>query len=187
MIVLTKRVSQGKRRGRNIPFLKRRKPRKFRTSNLKRLGSEFFDREHSAKYILQQATLKKGGRSIAEKIARGLLVQLKKRHKNRNNSLAFTALLHSAKVLVYFRSKKLGSMTYKIPVNLSPRKGMHTVVRLLTGHTGTLSGRSSVDRLADELMLLASKRGSAYKKRVEIHKLGMSGVPYLRYLRKDKA
>ena len=149
----------------------------------KKFESSFFNNETDGRFLFQQFAIKKGKKNYAEKIAKGVLDNLKKRYKNVNHAKSFTTLLRTYRIFVSFKSVKKAAMIHKVPIKLNKLKGMKKLVRLLISQARVNHGRTSLENLNEALFSLSYGKGNIFKKRLEIHKLGISGLPYLKFMK----
>lgn len=136
-------------------------------------------------FLLQQMGIRKGNKSESTKRANNILLTLKKKYPNRDAHALVTDLLMQYRALIYLRSKKLGSVTYKIPISLYKGKGMRVVARWLMSNDKPKKSKDTREAYKEQLVNLLRKQSDILKKRSELHKLGFSGIPYLTYIKRD--
>lgn len=142
-------------------------------------GLEFYVR-----FMIQQVNIKKGKKAKAVKIVDNLISYLKKKYRKRDHNMLLGEVFENAKVLVHLRSKRVGSMVYKVPVNLRYYKAMRLVARWLSSQRRSSPGKNSFENVREELLSLIHKRGVVFKKRTELLREAHSGIPYLKYLQR---
>ena len=111
-----------------------------------------------------------GKKSVAETIVYGALDHMKT--KTGQDSLQlFHDALENVKPSVEVRSRRVGSATYQVPVEVRNVRAQALGIRWIIGSARKRSETTMTARLAAELMDAANNRGSAVKKREDTHKM----------------
>lgn len=181
---------QGKKKGRNFLFLRRFKRLNKYINKSKLLETTIFNhKERIGKNILQQVNIRRGDKTKSFKLVNNILLFIKKRYKNQNANSILNSILYKCRILIYFRYKKLGKNKQEIPVDLYTRKGVRALSRwlCLTGTTRSNPKKSSSENIFVELVSMRKiKNSKILKKRKDMNKLGLSSIPYLKYLKRQK-
>jgi len=149
----------------------------------KKVEIRIFTNELDGRFLFQQFAIKRGKKCTAEKIAKNVLDNIKKKLKNKNHAKCFTSLIKRYRMLISFKSVKKAAMIHKVPVKLSRLKGMKKLVRLLIEQSRINHSKASIENYNEAIFSLKEGRGNVFKKRLEIHKLGLSGLPYLKFMK----
>jgi len=111
-----------------------------------------------------------GKKSIAEKIVYGALDSIKTKTKTDPMQL-FEKALESIQPLVEVKSRRVGGATYQVPVEVRPARRSALAMRWLVDYSRKRNEKSMALRLAGEILDASSGKGSAVKKREEVHKM----------------
>jgi small subunit ribosomal protein S7 len=86
------------------------------------------------------------------------------------------------KPLVEVKSKRVGGSTYQVPVEVSSSRSLSLALRWLIHAARKRAGeKAMVDKLSAELIDAYSKKGSAYKKREDTHKMAEANKAFSHY------
>lgn len=83
----------------------------------------------------------------------------------------FHKALKNVKPQVEVRSRRVGGATYQVPVEVRFERGQALAMRWIIDSARKRGETTMIDRLAGELLDAANERGSAVKKRDDIHKM----------------
>ena len=83
----------------------------------------------------------------------------------------FRLAIENTKPLLEVKSRRVGGSNYQVPVEVRPERRQALAYRWLIEFARKRPGRSMMERLAGELMDAAQKRGSAVKRKEDVHKL----------------
>lgn len=121
-----------------------------------------------------------GKRSVAEKIMYGALEKIEQKTSEKGLEV-FQKALENVKPLVEVRSRRVGGATYQVPVEVRPARQQTLSLRWLIEHARKRNERTMVDRLANELIDAANERGSAFKKKEDVHKMAEANKAFAHY------
>ncbi|HYA36649.1 MAG TPA: 30S ribosomal protein S7 [Candidatus Methylomirabilis sp.] len=137
-----------------------------------------FRNETVAKFI--NVVMKSGKKSVAEKIVYGALNTMAERSKKDPIEL-FNQALTNVRPLVEVKSRRVGGATYQVPVEVRSGRQTALAMRWVVEAARERSGKSMATRMADELMDAAEKRGSAVKKREDVHRMAEANKAFSHY------
>ena len=121
-----------------------------------------------------------GKKSVAEKIVYGALDVVSE--KSGKDALeAFEAALDNIAPLVEVKSRRVGGATYQVPVEVRPDRRHALAMRWLVEHSRSRGEKSMALRLAGEIMDAAEGRGSAVKKREDVHRMAEANRAFSHY------
>lgn len=83
----------------------------------------------------------------------------------------FKKAMNNIKPAVEVKSRRIGGATYQVPVEVRPNRKQSLALRWLRDYSRARSGKSMVEKLADELIDAANNRGGAVKKREDVYKM----------------
>ena len=111
-----------------------------------------------------------GKKSIAEKIVYSALDIVSERSGS-DPLEVFEAALEAIAPMVEVKSRRVGGATYQVPVEVRAERRSALAMRWLVEHSRARGEKSMVLRLAGEITDAAEGRGSAVKKREDVHRM----------------
>ncbi len=124
--------------------------------------------------------MKDGKKSLAERIVYGALSRVEKKHGS-DPFKAFTDGMNNVKPFVEVTSVRVGGANYQVPSPVDERRGYALATRWLINAASKRSGRSMIEKLAEELFDAANNRGVAIKKREDTHKMAESNKAFAHF------
>lgn len=121
-----------------------------------------------------------GKKSVAEKIVYGALDIVGER-TGKDALETFEAALENIAPLVEVKSRRVGGATYQVPVEVRPERRSALAMRWLVEHSRKRGEKSMVLRLAGEIADAAENRGSAVKKREDVHRMAEANKAFSHY------
>ena len=121
-----------------------------------------------------------GKKSVAEKIVYGALDTVTE--KVGGDAIeSFESALDAIAPLVEVKSRRVGGATYQVPVEVRPERRHALAMRWLVEHSRKRGEKSMALRLAGEIMDAAQGRGSAVKKREDVHRMAEANKAFSHY------
>ena len=111
-----------------------------------------------------------GKRSTAEKILYDALEKIKSKSKE-DPLKVFNTAINNVKPNLECRSRRVGGATYQVPIEVRPSRRQALAMRWLVEAARKRSEKSMDQRLAGELSDAAEGKGSAVKKREDVHRM----------------
>ena len=111
-----------------------------------------------------------GKKSIAEKIVYGVFEQVEKTLKEDPLGI-FMAALDEVSPVVEVKSRRVGGANYQVPSEFRPSRRQALAMRWIVEAARKRSEKNMNLRLAGELMDASQKKGSAVRKREDVHKM----------------
>ena len=93
----------------------------------------------------------------------------------------FHKALENAQPMVEVKSRRVGGANYQVPVEVASQRKMALSMRWLIQYARQRSGRSMKEKLANELIEAAHQRGSAVKKRDDVHRMAEANKAFSHY------
>jgi len=121
-----------------------------------------------------------GKKSVAEKIVYGALDVVAEK-SGKDPLEAFETALENIAPLVEVKSRRVGGATYQVPVEVRPDRRNALAMRWLVDHSRSRGEKSMALRLAGEVMDAAEGRGSAVKKREDVHRMAEANRAFSHY------
>jgi|TARA_B110000046_G_scaffold184714_1_gene223958 small subunit ribosomal protein S7 len=121
-----------------------------------------------------------GKKSIAESVVYGALDAIAA--KGNDNALEiFDKALESIQPAVEVKSRRVGGATYQVPVEVRPARRMALSMRWLVDAARSRGEKSMAQRLANEMIDAAEGKGSAVKKREDVHRMAEANKAFSHY------
>ena len=121
-----------------------------------------------------------GKKSVAEKIVYGSLDVVAEK-SGKDPLEAFETALENIAPLVEVKSRRVGGATYQVAVEVRPDRRNALAMRWLVDHSRSRGEKSMALRLAGEVMDAAEGRGSAVKKREDVHRMAEANRAFSHY------
>jgi small subunit ribosomal protein S7 len=124
-----------------------------------------------------------GKKSVAERIIYGALDRItEKETKVDDKSLELLEqALENVKPMVEVKSRRVGGATYQVPVEVRPSRRQTLAMRWVIDAARNRSEKSMAHRLAHELMDAAENRGTAVKKKDDVHRMAEANKAFSHY------
>ena len=111
-----------------------------------------------------------GKKSVAERLIYGAFDQIQTK-SGKDPIEVFSLAIENLRPLVEVKSRRVGGANYQVPVEVRPSRRSALAMRWLRD-AARKRGEKSMDlRLAAELMEASENKGSAMKKREEVHRM----------------
>jgi small subunit ribosomal protein S7 len=124
--------------------------------------------------------MRDGKKATAEAIAYDALDQI--REKRGGDPLEVLELaLSNVSPSVEVKSRRVGGATYQVPVEVRPVRRNALAMRWIIDAAKRRGEKTMMGKLANELMDAADKRGSAYKKREDTHRMADANKAFAHY------
>ena len=121
-----------------------------------------------------------GKKSVAERIVYGALDRIQNR-SGKNPREVFEAALEAVSPAVEVKSRRVGGATYQVPVEVRPSRRMALSMRWIVDSARSRSEKSMAMRLAGELQDASEGRGSAVRKREDVHRMAEANRAFAHY------
>jgi len=137
-----------------------------------------YDSTTVAKFI--NRIMIRGQKSTAERIVYNAL-QLTAEQVNSSPEEALERAIKNATPLLMVKSRRVGGATYQVPTEVREDRGRALAMRWLIASARTRRGKSMEERLASELVDAVNGRGTAIKKRDDLHKMAEANKAFAHY------
>ena len=137
-----------------------------------------FGSEDVSKFI--NVIMHSGKKSVAEKIVYGAFEQISTKG-GKDPLEVFLAAVANVKPVVEVKSRRVGGANYQVPVEVRPSRRMALSMRWLREAARKRSEKSMAQRLAGELLEASEGRGSAMKRRDEVHRMAEANKAFSHY------
>jgi small subunit ribosomal protein S7 len=127
-----------------------------------------FGSQELAKFV--NVLMTGGKKSVAERIIYGAFDQIQTK-AGKDPLEVFTAAITNLRPVVEVKSRRVGGANYQVPVEVRPVRRTALAMRWLRDAARKRGEKSMGLRLAAELVEASEGRGSAMKKREEVHRM----------------
>jgi len=121
-----------------------------------------------------------GKKSVAERIVYGALDRVAER-SNEDPLEIFDKALETIQPMVEVKSRRVGGATYQVPVEVRPSRRQALAMRWLADAARRRGEKTMVQRLAGEMLDAADGKGSAVKKREDVHRMAEANKAFSHY------
>ena len=121
-----------------------------------------------------------GKKSVAERIIYGALDQISSKG-NEDPVSVLDQALDNVRPVVEVKSRRVGGATYQVPVEVRPVRRTTLAMRWVLEAARKRSEKSMPLRLAGELLDAAESRGSAVRKREDVHRMAEANKAFSHY------
>ncbi len=111
-----------------------------------------------------------GKKSVAERIVYGALDLVQER-LSKDPLEVFDEALENIAPMVEVKSRRVGGATYQVPVEVRPSRRTALAMRWLVDYSRGRGEKSMRQRLAGEIIDASQGKGSAVKKREDVHRM----------------
>ena len=153
-------------------------PRRRVIGQRKILPDPKFKSELLAKFV--NILMVDGKKSIAEKIVYGALASAAEK-SGKDPMELFEVSLENIRPSVEVKSRRVGGSTYQVPVEVRPSRRNALAMRWLVEASRKRGEKSMALRLAGELVDAADNKGSAVKKREDVHRMADANKAFAHY------
>lgn len=126
------------------------------------------------------AIMQDGKKSAAEKIIYGALAEIAGK-KGGDGLNVLENALDNVRPAVEVKSRRVGGATYQVPVEVRPSRQNALAMRWLIDASRKRGEKSMARKLAGELMDAAEKRGTAVKKREDVHRMAEANKAFAHF------
>lgn len=137
-----------------------------------------FGSELLAKFI--NILMVDGKKSIAESIVYSALDSLAER-SGKDHLAALDIALDNVRPTVEVKSRRVGGSTYQVPVEVRPVRRNALAMRWIVDAARKRGDKSMASRLANELGDALENKGSAVKKREDVHRMAEANRAFAHY------
>ena len=124
--------------------------------------------------------MQSGKKSVAERIVYGALEQIQSRASG-DPVETLDKALDNVRPMVEVKSRRVGGATYQVPVEVRAARRTTLAMRWVIDAARSRGEKSMALRLAGELMDAAEKRGSAVKKKDDVHRMAEANKAFAHY------
>jgi len=122
----------------------------------------------------------RGQKATAERVVYNAL-QLTAQQVDSNPEEALEQAIKNVAPLLMVKSRRVGGATYQVPTEVRGDQGRALAMKWLIASARARSGKSMEEKLASELVDAVNGRGTAIKKRDDLHKMAEANKAFAHY------
>jgi len=153
-------------------------PRRRVVGQRKILPDPKFGSELLAKFI--NIVMVDGKKSVAERIIYGAL-DIVAAKGDQDHMEVFETALDNIRPSVEVKSRRVGGSTYQVPVEVRPVRRNTLAMRWMVDAARARGEKSMAQRLAGEMLDASQNKGSAVKKREDVHRMADANKAFAHY------
>ncbi|RUO30635.1 30S ribosomal protein S7 [Aliidiomarina sedimenti] len=153
-------------------------PRRRVVGQRKILPDPKFGSELLAKFI--NIVMVDGKKSVAERIIYGALDIIADK-AGKDQLEVFEEALDNIRPSVEVKSRRVGGSTYQVPVEVRPVRRNTLAMRWMVDAARARGEKSMAQRLAGEMLDASQNKGSAVKKREDVHRMADANKAFAHY------
>ena len=138
-----------------------------------------FGSELLAKFM--NMIMEDGKKSVAERIVYGALDTIASKRKGEEALDVLKQGLDNVRPMVEVKSRRVGGATYQVPVEVRPVRQTALAMRWTIDAARKRPEKSMAQRLAAELLEASENRGTAVKKREDVHRMAEANRAFSHY------
>ena len=151
--------------------------RKRRAPKRKNYSDPKYRSEIVSKFI--NSIMHDGKRSTAEKILYTALDKIKS--KNEDPIKVFNLAVNNVRPNLEVRSRRVGGATYQVPVEVKSNRSQTLALRWILGASRKRKNKTMAEKIFFELIDASQNKGSAIKKKQDIHKMAESNKAFAHF------
>ena len=129
---------------------------------------------------LMNSIMYDGKKTIAEKIVYEALNKLQSKAKEEPIKI-FDAAINNIKPSIEVRSRRVGGATYQVPVEVKQKRSKTLAIRWLVNASKKRKDKNMSDKICFELYDAYQGRGSAIKKKEDMHRMAESNKAFAHF------
>ena len=111
-----------------------------------------------------------GKKGIATKIVYDAIEKIKSKTKDEPINI-FNEAINNLRPTVEVRSRRVGGATYQVPVEVKAKRSQALAIRWLVGASRKRKDKHMSDKIFNEIFDAYQNKGSAIKKKEDVHKM----------------
>ena len=127
--------------------------------------------------------MRKGKKTVARKIVYNSFQIINEKTKKDSLDVFMKAIKNTAPLLEV-KSKRVGGATYQVPMEVSEKRKKTLAMRWIIGAAKKKKKKPMKEKLAEELIEASENRGSAVKKKEDIHRMAEANRAFAHFARR---
>jgi small subunit ribosomal protein S7 len=153
-------------------------PRRNRATKRRVLPDPIFNSILVTKFI--NGVMWEGKKSVAEKIFYGAMEKIAEKTGEEPLKI-FKRAVDNVKPTLEVKSRRIGGATYQVPLEVTQDRRNTLAIRWIVGNARKRNEKTMVDQLVGELLDAINNRGSAVKKKDDVHRMAEANKAFAHY------
>ncbi|MGI8476055.1 MAG: 30S ribosomal protein S7 [Thermomicrobiales bacterium] len=153
-------------------------PRRERIARRPLLPDVRYNSETVARFI--NKIMERGKKGLAERILYGAF-ELVEQRSQRNPLEVFEQALHNVTPVLEVKPRRVGGATYQVPVQIEGNRRQSLAFRWLLLSARSRSGKSMIEKLANEILDAANGVGATMKRKEDTHRMAEANRAFAHY------
>lgn len=124
--------------------------------------------------------MERGKKGLAERILYGAF-ELVEQRSQRNPLEVFEQALHNVTPVLEVKPRRVGGATYQVPVQIEGNRRQSLAFRWLLMSARGRSGKSMIEKLANEILDAANGVGATMKRKEDTHRMAEANRAFAHY------
>jgi small subunit ribosomal protein S7 len=112
-----------------------------------------------------------GKKSVAQDVFYGALDMIKEKLPEKDPIEVFTTAVENVKPYIEVRSRRVGGAAYQVPMQVNRNRQQSLAIRWILQAVREKKGRSTHEKLGEELLAAFNREGAAMTKRENVHRM----------------
>jgi len=121
-----------------------------------------------------------GKKSTAEDIFYNAVKKMEQKGGDEGLKL-FKKAVENVKPVLEVKTRRVGGANYQVPVEVNPDRRTSLAIRWLVTYSRGRAEKGMIDKLSNELLDAANNRGSAIKKKEDVHRMAEANKAFAHY------
>ncbi len=121
-----------------------------------------------------------GKKAVAEKIFYGAMEKIGEKTEDEPLKV-FKKAVENVKPTLEVKSRRIGGATYQVPIEVNVDRRHALAIRWIVNYARARGEKTMEDRLVGELLDAVNNRGSAVKKKDEVHRMAEANKAFAHY------
>ena len=121
-----------------------------------------------------------GKKRTSERIFYSMMEKLRER-SNEDPLKVFKKAVENCKPAVEVKSRRVGGANYQVPIEVDTRRRTSLAIRWLISFARSRSEKSMSEKLCNEFLDAAANRGTAIKRKDDIHRMAEANKAFAHY------
>lgn len=130
---------------------------------------------------LVSTVMKRGKKSVAERIVYGALDQIVAKSQSANPVEILQRAVDNAKPRIETKPRRVGGATYQVPLEVAPERQASLALRWMVSFADSRKGVPMSQALAGEILEAFQGQGNAIRKRDEVHKMAQANKAFAHF------
>ena len=121
-----------------------------------------------------------GKRGVAQKIVYNAFNQVAEK-TGKEAMEVFEAAMNNIMPVLEVKARRIGGATYQVPIEVRPERRQALALRWLTTFSRNRGEKTTVDKLAAEIIDASNNTGSAVRRKEDMHKMADANKAFAHY------